>query len=182
VTEYGYETRPEDKLGIPYSTQAANIQRAMSIAAGYPFVDMFIWFVYQDDQGQPWDSGIYNAAGTPKGTSPTRFSNSARPLDARNGMITLPRGTLTPLLNLYARRYCATDATGTPIGMTWRVFQGTRLLSVGQQSAPLKRDCSIAARVTVKGGVKRGVTYTVTFALNDISGVQLNRRITLRGI
>lgn len=182
VTEYGYETRPEDKLGIPYSTQAANIQRAMSIAAGYPFVDMFIWFVYQDDQGQPWDSGIYNAAGTPKGTSPTRFSNSARPLDARNGMITLPRGTLTPLLNLYARRYCATDATGTPIGMTWRVFQGTRLLSVGQQSAPLKRDCSIAARVTVKGGVKRGVTYTVTFALNDISGVQLNRRITVRGI
>ena len=182
VTEYGYETRPEDTLGIPYPMQAVNIQRAVSIAAGYPFVDMFIWFVYKDDQGQPWDSGIYNAAGNPKGTSPARFSASARPLDARNGLVALPSGTLTPLLTVYTRRYCATDTTGTPLGMTWRVFQGSRLLSVGQQSAPLRRDCTIAARVTVRGGVKKGVTYTVTFALNDISGVVLNRRITVRGI
>ena len=65
--------------------------------------------------------------------------------------------------------------------MTWRVFQGTKLISVGQQSAPLKQDCTIAARVTVKGGVKKGVTYTATFALNDINGVELNRRITIRG-
>jgi Cellulase (glycosyl hydrolase family 5) len=181
LTEYGYETRPEDSLGIPYSVQAANIQRAMSIAAGYPFVDMFIWFVYQDDQGQQWDSGIYTPTGNPKGTSPARFSASARPLDARNGLVTLPRGTLTPLLNLYTRRYCATDTTGTPIGMTWRVYRGSRLISVGQQTAPLRADCTLAARVTVKGGVQKGVTYTATFALNDASGVVLNRRITIRG-
>jgi hypothetical protein len=182
VTEFGYETRPEDTLGIPYAMQAANIQRAMSIAAGYPFVEMFIWFVYQDDQGQPWDSGVYNAAGNPKGTSPARFGTSARPLDARNGMVLLRRGTLTPLFNVYTRRYCATDTAGTAIGLTWRVFQGSRLISVGQQSAPLKRDCTIAARVTVKGGVKKGVTYTATFATNDINGVVLNRRITIRGV
>jgi Cellulase (glycosyl hydrolase family 5) len=182
VTEYGYETRPEDSLGIPYSTQATNIQQAMSMTAGYPFVSMFIWFVYQDDQGQPWDSGIYTRTGAPKGTSPARFASSARPLDARNGLVTLPRGTLTPLLTVYTRRYCVTNPTGTPIGMTWRVFRGSRLISVGQQSAPLRLDCSLAARVTVKGGVQRGVTYTATFALNDISGVVLNRRITLRGV
>ena len=182
VTEYGYQTRPEDKLGIPYSTQARNIQQAISIAAGYPFVDMFIWFVYQDDPGQQWDSGLYTRTGAPKGTSPARFATSARPLDARNGLVNLPRGTLTPLLTVYTRRYCATDTTGTPIGMTWRVFQGSRLISVGQQSAPLRSDCTLAARVTVKGGVKKGVTYTATFALNDASGVVLNRRITLRGV
>jgi len=66
--------------------------------------------------------------------------------------------------------------------MTWRVFQGQKLISVGQQSAPLKQDCTLAARVTVKGGVKKGVTYTATFALNDRSGVVLNRRITLQGV
>jgi hypothetical protein len=33
-----------------------------------------------------------------------------------------------------------------------------------------------------QGGVKKGVTYTATFALNDASGVVLNRRITLRGV
>jgi hypothetical protein len=181
VTEYGHQTRPEDSLGIPYALQARYIQQALSISAGYPFVDMFIWFVYQDDQGQPWDSGIYTRTGAAKGTSPARFSASARPLDARNGLITLPRGTLTPLLNVYTRRYCANDTTGTPIGMTWRVFQGTKLISVGQQSAPLKQDCTLAARVTVKGGVKKGVTYTATFALNDRNGVVLNRRITILG-
>ena len=181
VTEYGHQTRPEDSLGISYSQQAAYIQQSISIAAGFPFVNMFIWFVYQDDQGQEWDSGIYTRGGAPKGTSPARFTASARPLDARNGLTLVRAGTLTPLLNVYTRRYCATNTTGTPIGMTWRVFKAGRLISVGQQSAPLKIDCSIAARVTVKGGVAKGISYTVTFAMNDRSGVIVNRRITLRG-
>jgi hypothetical protein len=180
ITEYGHQTRPEEALGVPYSTQAAYIQQSISMAAGFPFVDMFIWFVYQDDQGQPWESGIYTRTGTPKGTSPARFSTSARPLDARNSLVFVNRGTLTPLLNVYTRRYCATDPTGTAIGMTWRVFRGGRLINVGQQTAPLRIDCSIAARVTVKGGVAKGVSYTVTFALNDRSGIVLNRRLTLR--
>ena len=181
ITEYGHQTRPEDSLGIPYSQQAAYIQQSISIAAGFPFVNMFIWFVYQDDQGQPWDSGIYTRVGAPKGTSPARFTASARPLDARNGLTLVRAGTLTPLLNVYTRRYCATNTSGTPIGMTWRVFKAGRLISVGQQSAPLRIDCSIAARVTVKGGVAKGISYTVTFAMNDRSGVIVNRRITLRG-
>jgi hypothetical protein len=86
------------------------------------------------------------------------------------------------LLNVHTRRYCATNPSGTPIGMTWRVFRGSQLISVGQQTAPLRADCTIAARVTVKGGVQRGTTYTVTFALNDRSGVVLNRRLTVRGV
>jgi hypothetical protein len=180
ITEYGHETSPEAELGIPYAKQAAYIQQSISMASRYPFVPMFIWFVYQDDPGQPWQSGIYMRSGAPKGPSPARFTTSARPLDARNGLVVLPRGTLRPLLNLYARRYCATDTTGTPIGMTWRVFRGSKLISVGQQTVSLKVDCTIAARVTVKGGVQKGVTYTARFALNDSSGVVLNRRITLR--
>jgi Cellulase (glycosyl hydrolase family 5) len=181
VTEYGHQTRPEDSLGVPYRTQTAYIQQAISITAGYPFVNMFIWFVYQDDQGQPWDSGIYTRTGAPKGNSPARFAASARPLDARNAAVAVRGGTLTPLLNVYTRRYCATNATGTPIGMTWRVFTGGKLTDVGQQSAALRPDCSIAARINVKGGVRKGVTYTVTFAMNDVNGIVLNRRLTVRG-
>jgi hypothetical protein len=181
VTEYGHQTRPEDPLGVPYSTQAAYIQQSISIAASYPFVTMFIWFVFQDDQGQPWDSGVYTRGGAPKGTSPARFTASARPLDARNSVVLVKGGTLTPLVTLYTRRYCTTDPTGTPVGMTWRVFLGGRLHDVGQQSAPLRVDCSIAARIRVKGGVLKGRTYIATFALNDASGVVLNRRLTIRG-
>ena len=180
ITEYGHQTRPEDSLGIPYARQAAYIQQSISIVSRYPFVPMFIWFVYQDDQGQPWESGIYRRDGSPKNPSPARFAAAARPFDARNGLALVPRGTITPLLTVYTRRYCATDVRGTPIGMTWRVFRGSRLIEVDQQTAPLRADCSIAARIRVPGGVARNVSYTATFELNSPSGVLLNRRITLR--
>lgn len=180
VTEYGHQTRPEDPLGVPYSTQAAYIQQSISIAASYPFVTMFIWFVYQDDPGQPWESGVYTQGGAAKGTSAARFTASARPLDARNGVLKLRGGTVTPLVNVYTRRYCATDTPGTSIGMTWRVFRGGRLIKVGQQTAPLRADCTIDARLRFT--VVKGQTYTATFALNIISGVELNRRLTIRGI
>ena len=179
VTEYGHQTKPPDSLGVSYATQATYIQQAISIAAGYPFVDMFIWFVFQDDQGQPWESGVYTEGGAPKGTSPARFAASARPLDARNGLVVVRGGTMTPLVNLYTRRYCATDATGTPIGMTWRVFRGGTLIEVGQQTAPLRADCTINARLQFT--VAKRQTYTATFALNDANGVVLNRRLTIRG-
>jgi hypothetical protein len=180
ITEYGHQTKPPDSLGVSYATQAAYIQQSISMATSLPFVTMFIWFVYQDDQGQPWESGVYTAGGAVKGTSLARFTASARPLDARNGVLKLRGGTTTPLVNVYTRRYCATDVPGTTIGMTWRVFRGGRLIRVGQQTAPLRPDCTINARLAFT--VVKGQTYTATFALNDISGVMLNRRLTIRGI
>ena len=179
VTEYGHQTNPPDSLGVSYATQATYIQQAISIAAKYPFVEMFIWFVFRDDQGQPWESGVYTEGGAPKGTSPARFAASARPLDARNGVVSVRGGTATPLVNLHTRRYCATDPTGTAIGMTWRVFRGGKLIKVGQQTAPLRVDCTINARLQFT--VAKGQTYTATFALNDLNGVVLNRRLTIRG-
>ena len=179
VTEYGHQTKPPDALGVSYATQAAYIQQAISIATRFRFVEMFIWFVFRDDPGQEWESGVYTQGGAPKGTSPARFASSARPLDARNGVVLLRGGTVTPLVNLYTRRYCATDTPGSTIGMTWRVFRGGRLIKVGQQTASLRVDCTINARLQFT--VAKGQTYTATFELNDISGVVLNRRLTIRG-
>jgi len=179
ITEYGHQTKPPDSLGVSYAKQAAYIQQSMSMAARLPFVNMFIWFVYQDDQGQPWESGVYTQNGTPKGTSPARFRTSAGPLDPRNGVVSVRGGTLTPLVNLYTRRYCATDPTGTSIGMTWRVYRGNKLIAVDQQTSPVRIDCTISARLRFK--VVKGQTYIATFALNDRSGIVLNRRLTIRG-
>lgn len=181
ITEYGHETKP-DQFGIPYAKQAAYIRQSIGIARSYSFVDMFIWFVYQDDQGQPWDSGLYTRTGAPKGASPAAFRAVATPLDPRNGVYSFRAGTLTPLVKLYVRRYCANDTTGTAIGMTWRVYNTGRLVAVGQQSSPLLRDCTISARLRVPGGLKKGRTYLATFDLNDINGIVVQRRLTLRGI
>ena len=60
--------------------------------------------------------GRVHANGRPKASAPNRFSASARPLDARNAVYTFRRGTTTPLVNLYVRRYCVGDTLGAPIG------------------------------------------------------------------
>jgi hypothetical protein len=181
ITEYGHQTRPPEPLGVPWSTQARYIKQAMRIARGYSFVTMFIWFVYQDDPGQPWQSGIYTEQGIPKGSSPRVFAAVAKPLDMRNGLITLRAGTLTPLVNLYTRRYCANDTTGTLIGMTWRIFQRGKLIAVGQETAPLRADCTINARLRFQTPVAKRATYKATFELNDINGIVLNRTLTIKG-
>ena len=143
VTEYGHQTKPPDPLGVSYATQAKYIQQSISIVAGYPFVDMFIWFVFQDDPGQPWQSGVYAQNGSAKGTSPARFAASARPLDARNAALTFRGGTATPLVNVYTRRYCATDTAGTSIGMSRIV---TSVASFSWQRAAVRRACSSGVR------------------------------------
>jgi hypothetical protein len=181
VTEYGHQTRPEDSFGIPYSKQAKYVSQSIAMARKMPFVGMFIWFVYQDDQGQPWDSGLYTQDGAPKGRSPAAFRAVAGPLDARNGVYSFRRGTLTPFVKLHVRRYCANDPTGTLIGMTWRVYRAGRLIDVGQQSSALLRDCTIAARLRFRRPVAKGQTYIATFELNDRNGILLSRRLTIRG-
>jgi hypothetical protein len=181
VTEYGHQTRPEDAFGIPYAKQARYIRQSIAMARKMPFVEMFIWFVYQDDQGQPWDSGLYTQHGAPKGRSPAAFRAVAAGLDARNGVYSFRRGTRTPLVKLHARRYCAGNPTGTPIGVTWRVYRGGRLTGVGQQSAPLLRDCTIAARLRLPRAIAKGASCTATVELNDRNGLFLIRRLTIRG-
>ncbi|MGH3133185.1 MAG: cellulase family glycosylhydrolase [Gaiellaceae bacterium] len=179
VTEYGHQTKPQDTFGVSYARQAAYIRQSINMARKLPFVEMFIWFVFQDDPGQPWESGVYTAGGTVKGSSLRRFSSTATPLDARNGVYRFRAGTLTPLVSLYTRRYCVGDTTGTPIGMTWRVFRRNRLIAVGQQSSPLRPDCTITARLRFR--VAKGQAYRATFELNNVDGVLLTRELTIRG-
>jgi hypothetical protein len=183
ITEYGHQTRPPDRFGISYARQAAYIRQSINLVRRLPYVPMFIWFVYQDDQGQPWESGVYTQSGARKGGSPNVFSSNARPLDARNAVWNFRRGTVTPLVVLHTRRYCVGDTLGAPIGMTWRVFQGNRLIAVGQQTSPLRADCTVTARLQ-NFRVARGQTYTATFEMNSPGGggVLLNRRLTIRGI
>jgi Cellulase (glycosyl hydrolase family 5) len=179
ITEYGHETKPQDPFGVPYATQAAYVREALAIARTYPYVSMFIWFVYQDDPGQPWDSGLYTQAGLGKGSSPSRFTTSARPLDARNVVLSVQRRTVSPSVTLYTRRFCVVDEVGARIGVTWRVRVAGRLVRVGQFAAPLQANCTVTLRL---GGFKvaREALYVATVELGDINGEKLTRRVTIR--
>jgi hypothetical protein len=181
VTEYGHETKPQDALGVSYATQATFLRQAISIARSDPFVTMFIWFVYQDDQGQPWDSGLYTQTGVNKGASPSRFAAAARLLDARNAELTLRRGTESPSVTLYARRFCVVDQAGASVGTTWRARIAGRLVDVGQSAAPLQANCTVTLRLN-EFRVAKKTSYVVTFDLNDANGETLTRVVTIRGV
>jgi hypothetical protein len=177
VTEYGHETKPPDTLGISYGKQATYLRQSIAIARSYPFVDMFVWFVYQDDPGQPWDSGLYTQSGTAKGASPPRFAAAAKPLDARNAVLPVRRGTVAPVVTLYTRRFCVVGEPGANIAVDWRVSGGR----VVNAAAPLQANCTINVRMS--GFTVAGKTsYLATFELHDIHGNKLTRRLTIRGV
>jgi Glycosyl hydrolase catalytic core len=61
ITEYGYQTSPQDKFfGVSYQKQAAYMKQAFSIARRHPRIDMMLWFLIRDQQAvRYWQSGFY---------------------------------------------------------------------------------------------------------------------------
>jgi hypothetical protein len=140
---------------------------------------MFIWFVYQDSPNQPWESGIYTETGAAKSPSPTRFQSSARAVDARNAVYVFKGGTLTPLVSVSARKFCAGNPAGKAIDVSYRVQSGATVVKTGTQTVPLRSDCTLPTRLEFR--VAKGGKYSATFALSDGNGTQGARTITIRG-
>src|SRR5256885_5871777 len=65
ITEYGYQTRPPDRVfGVAWKTQAKYLSQAYSIARKNQRVDMMIWFLVKDERRLAgWQSGFFTAAG-----------------------------------------------------------------------------------------------------------------------
>jgi hypothetical protein len=61
ITEYGYQTSPQDKyFGVTYAKQAAYLRQAFAIARRHPRIDMMLWFLLRDQQAvNSWQSGFY---------------------------------------------------------------------------------------------------------------------------
>jgi hypothetical protein len=68
ITEYGYQTNPPDTtFGVSWAKQALYLQQAWRIARASPRVDVFLWFLLQDEVplGR-WQSGLITADGRKK--------------------------------------------------------------------------------------------------------------------
>jgi hypothetical protein len=62
VTEYGYQTRPPDRLfGVSWADQGNYMRQAYRILRRNPRVDYFIWFLLRDEglRAGAWESGLY---------------------------------------------------------------------------------------------------------------------------
>jgi hypothetical protein len=68
ITEYGYQTNPPDKtFGVSWAKQALYLQQAWQMARASSRVDVFLWFLLQDEVplGR-WQSGLLTADGRKK--------------------------------------------------------------------------------------------------------------------
>ena len=68
ITEYGYQTRPPDKLfGVSWKNQAKYLAEAYSIARKNPRVQMMLWFLIKDERRLGgWQSGFFTSGGSRK--------------------------------------------------------------------------------------------------------------------
>jgi hypothetical protein len=68
VTEYGYQTRPPDRLfGVRYATQARYVHQAFRVARKTRRIDMLVWFLIRDERRlSGWQSGVVSARGARK--------------------------------------------------------------------------------------------------------------------
>jgi hypothetical protein len=174
ITEYGHQTKPPNAHGVSYATQSKYAVQALNIAKNDPNVQMFIWFVFHDSAGSPWQSGLYGASGNQK-PAYEAFGAIARLVDGTTLNVsagTAPRVTMyMPYLGYYSE-------PGAPIGMTYVVTEGAKRLAIGQPVVPLAADDSITFVPAFKA--LKGHTYTVTSTANESNGHSETRAAVIK--
>ena len=156
ITEYGNETKPGEPKGVTEAQQATYLAQAVAIAREDSRVRMFIWFVFRDSTGSTWQSGLYRHDGTPKPAAAALVGRRRR-LDMRNGSVTVPGGTVGPIVTAYVREFCNNNPIGAAVGTTTRVFKGGKLVGVTQARLTLGLDCTVHVQLPVT--VARKTTY-----------------------
>jgi hypothetical protein len=179
ITEYGDETKPGEPHGVTEAQQAKYLPQAISIAKKDARVPMFVWFVFRDSSGNPWQSGIYRRTGAPKPAQP-KWASAAKPLDVVNGRVSIKGGTKNPTLTVYLREFCANNAIGAMVGTNTRTMLGSVVAQTSLANTPLAIDCAIKVKLTGLT-VAKSKTYTAQIDANTAVGSFARRTITVVG-
>jgi hypothetical protein len=175
ITEFGYETKPAQPFGVTYGQQTSYALQALRIARADPLVQMFCWFTFRDNQGNPWKSGLEQANGDTKPAfnpfSVLVHQLDGSTIDAKAGRPLGPISIYVPYLSFY-------NPVGSLVGVTYRVTDNGRLVSAGEPQSNLAPDGSVTfalSFVPVKSH-----TYTVTATVNDVHGNLQTRMVFVR--
>jgi hypothetical protein len=176
ITEYGHETKPGEPHGVTQSQQAAYAKQALGIAKKDPNVQMFIWFTFRDNTGNPWQSGLLQPSGLPK-LGYAAFGSVARLVDGLT--YSIPAGK-TPTAKLYFPGLFYYQGVGGSAGAFWRVTLNGTTIAVGQPVIPFGADMSLT--VPLAGFVPlKGKTYSLSVDANEIGGHTETQTATLVG-
>jgi hypothetical protein len=141
---------------------------------------MFVWFVFRDSAGSPWQSGVHRTSGAPKPAA-SRWAAAAKAVDRLNGKVSVKGGTAGPTVTVHLRDLCANNLPGSAVGVNVRIFQGGTLLLTAQPPATLAVDCTISVRLTGLV-VAKGRTYRAEVDADTVSTPAKRRTITIVGI
>jgi hypothetical protein len=173
ITEYGQQTRPEVRFGVSRAKQAADSRVALRMAAANPYVEMFCWFIIRDSTTKTWKSGLLSAGGARK-PAYAAFASTARLLDGLTFRVAASR---SPRIKLYVPFMSYRAPTGAVLGVTYRVWDGKRLVAIGQPSSPLGADQSVSFTAVFRPAKKK--TYRLVADVNDASGNHEARTVAI---
>jgi hypothetical protein len=178
LTEYGHETRPEDPKGVTYTQQASYLRTAVAMARRNPRIQMLIWFIMRDNPVSLWQSGLLTFGGLEKPAFDL-FSVLAKPVDARNSIVLVKGGRRSPAVRVPTTKLAYRSGPGSPVGLTYKVFERGRLLVVEQPVVRIANDNWITLRPRFTPVRRR--TYVLTVEAGDVNGNKVVRTLTLIG-
>ena len=179
VTEYGNETKPGEPKGVTEAQQAAYVPQAIAFAKKDPRIPMFIWFVFRDSAGSPWQSGVYRTSGAAKPAA-SKWAAAAKPVDKLNDKVSVKGGTGNPLVNVNYRDMCTNNIPGAQVGVVWRAFLGSVSAASGQTATLLAFNCTITFRLA-GFVVQKGRTYRVEIDAGTATTPAKRRVLTIVG-
>lgn len=166
ITEYGHQTKPPNPHGVSYAKQRAYALQALAIARKDPNVQMFIWFVFRDSAGNPWQSGLLAASGVQK-PAYDAFGALARLID---GTTVSTKAGNPPHVVMYMPYLAYYSQPGSPIGVTYTVVDNatSKAVATAQPLTTLRPDSSITFVPAFTPA--KGHTYSVTATANEPNG------------
>jgi len=175
ITEYGHETKPAQPRGVTQAQQAAYAAQALTIAKNDPNVQMFCWFTFRDNPGNPWKSGLENADGSAKPAFAT-FSSLAHQIDGTT-VTSLPGRPMGPV-SVYVPYLTFYNVVGALVGVTYHVMDGSKLVVSGEPQAQIAPDSSVTFTPTFTPA--KGHSYTISATVNDENGNLQTRLVAVR--
>jgi hypothetical protein len=164
ITEYGHETKPGEPHGVTPAKQGAYAKQALTVAKNDPNVQMFIWFVFRDSVGNPWQSGLFSQDGAAK-PAYNAFGAVARLIDGTTSTV---RAGIQPRVTVFVPFLAHYVTPGSKIGLTYTVLDRGKFVANGQPVVSLAADQSITFKPLFKP--VKGHTYTVTVVANEQNG------------
>ena len=180
ITEWAEQTAPECRVpcagggGVSHAQQARDAKTALQLAQANPYVEMFVWFVFRDSTSKTWFSGIESKAGSKKPAYST-FAATAKTIDGQTQTVNPASSSFTVKVDVPFLTYH--DFAGTPVGVTYKIYLGRAVASVGQPRSVIAPDQTVSFKVKFKP--QRGFTYLMTVDVNDRHGQHAKRTIAL---